>query len=249
MDTCTRPLDASRHRTLRVGAFPDFAQASRQQHAILGWSEIALAAADYPLALLKHNDTGQFNVVALYGFQPDRNLYIAGSHWHATYIPQNSLRYPFFANSAGALGLAIDERSELIGVAEGHRLFDDTGQPTAYTVQISDALRDLRQDFEDMREFVLALTRLQLVRPLELILRMEDGAESQIEGLYSISDQAQSSLAADAVVALHRKGYLQALSILMASLAQINRLQQLHNARSSLGIRQVELVLSDTPPA
>jgi hypothetical protein len=239
------PLDPRRHRMTQVGAFPDFAHAGRQQHVILGWSEIALAAADYPLALLKHSDTGQFNVVALYGFSADRNLYITGSHWHATYVPQNSLRYPFFANSAGALGLAIDERSELIGAAEGQRLFDGTGQPTPYTVQIANAIQGLRRDFEDMREFVNALIQLQLVRPLEVILRMADGAESRIEGLFSISDQAQSSLPDHAVVALHRQSYLQALSILMASLVQINRLQQLYNAQSPLAIREVELLLSE----
>ena len=42
---------------------------------------------------MKHADTGRFNVVALYGFTPGQNLYVTGSHWHATYIPQNSLRY------------------------------------------------------------------------------------------------------------------------------------------------------------
>jgi hypothetical protein len=239
------PLDPNRHGQLRVGAFPDFAHSSRQQQAILGWSEIALAAADYPLALMKHSDTGQFNVVAMYGFEPAQNLYVAGSHWHATYIPQNSLRYPFFANEAGALGLAIDERSELIGAPEGQRIFDDTGQPTSYTVQIAAALHELRQDFEDMQELVRELVRLQLLRPLQLMLHMEDGTTSEIEGLYSISDRAQAALPDSAVVALHRKGYLQAVAILMASLVQMNRLQQLHNAQSPPRIRDVELLLKD----
>lgn len=237
------PLDPNRHGRLRVGAFPDFTHASRQQHAILGWSEIALAAADYPLALMKHTDTGQFNIVAMYGFKPAQNLYIAGSHWHATYIPQNSLRYPFFANDAGTLGLAIDERSELIGVPDGQPIFDDAGQPTPYTMQIAAALRELRRDFEDMQELVSELVRLQLIRPLQLILDMEDGSTSEVEGLYSISDQAQAALTDSAVVALHRKGYLQAISILMASLVQMNRLQQLHNAQSPHRIRDVELML------
>ena len=239
------PLDPNRHGQLRVGAFPDFGHASRQQHAILGWSEIALAAADYPLALLKHADTGQFNVVAMYGFKANQNLYVADSHWHATYIPQNSLRYPFFANDVGALGLAIDERSELIGAPEGQRIFDEAGQPTSYTVQIAAALHELRRDFEDMQELVREVVRLQLIRPLQLILHMEDGTASEIEGLYSISDRAQAALTDSAVVALHRKGYLQAISILMASLVQMNRLQQLHNAQSPHRIRDVELMLKD----
>lgn len=239
----TTPLDPTRHRHIHVRAFPDYTHASQQQHAILGSSEIALAAADYPLALMKHTDTGRFNVVALYGFDPMRNLYVVGSHWHATYIPQNSLRYPFFSNDAGALGLAIDERSELIGRRDGHRLFDDAGSPTEYTKQIAHAIQGLRQDFEAMQDLASALTRLQLVKPLAVVLHMEDGSASEIDGLYSISDQALSSLKDDDIVALHRRGHLQATSILMASLVQINRLQQLHNAQSPSKIRDVELML------
>lgn len=230
---------------MRVGPLPDFAYASRQQHAILGLSEIALAAADYPLALMKHTDTGQFNVVALYGLSAARNLYVTGSHWHATYIPENSLRYPFFASEAGALGLAIDERSELIDMPDGHRLFDDPGQPTPYAMQIAELLRMLRQDFDDMREFVSAMTQLRLVRPLDLVVRMEDGVESQIDGLYGISDRTQAALADSAIVKLHRQGYLQAMSVLMASLVQMNRLQQLHNAQSPSKILSIELMLRD----
>jgi hypothetical protein len=239
------PLDPSRHRNTRLGAFPDFAHAREQQHAILGSSEIVLAAADYPLALMKHTDTGRFNIVALYSFSPVRNLYVIGSHWHATYVPQNSLRYPFFANDAGALGLAIDERSELMRDPNGQRLFDDAGNPTEYTTRVAKTIRSLRQDFEAMQELVSVLTQLQLVRPLSVVLRMEDRSESQVEGLYSISDKAFSSLTDHDIIALHRRGYLQAISILMASLVQTNRLQQLHNAQSPLRIRDVELLLRE----
>jgi hypothetical protein len=243
------PLDSHRHRRTHVGPFPDFSHARQQQHAILGLSEIALAAADYPLALMKHTDTGRFNVVALYGFSPVENLYIAGSHWHATYIPENSLRYPFFSNQTGVLGLAIDERSELIDrsgdAAEGQRLFDDAGQPTPYTMQIAAAIRELRRDYEAMQELAGALAQQRLIRPLTVVLSMEDGSESQIDGLYSIGERAQSSLANDAIVTLHRSGHLHTISILRASLVQMNRLQQLHDAQSSRRIRDVELTLRE----
>jgi hypothetical protein len=244
----TAPLDPSRHRNTCVAPFPDFAHAREQQHAIVGYSEIPLAAADYPLALMKHADTGRFNIVALYGFSLRRNLFVIGSHWHATYIPENSLRYPFLANSAGALGLAIDERSELVGELDGQRLFDDAGNPTDYAMQVADTVRWLQRDFEAMQELVGVLLQLQLVRPLSLVLRMADGSESEIEGLYSVSDKALSSLADPDTVTLHRRGYLQAIAVLMASLVQINRLQQLHNGQSPPRIRDVEILLRDTTP-
>ena len=239
------PLDPSRHRQIRVGALPDYAHARQQQHAILGLSEIAPAIADYPLTLMKHADTGRLNLVALFSFESMRNLYVAGSRWHATYIPRYSLRYPYFANSNGVLGLAIDECSELIGDPRGHRLFDDAGAPTEHANRIAATLRELRRDFEAMQDWVGALTELNLVKPLEVLLRMDDGSETRLDGLYSIDEQALSSLPNDAIVALHRRGYLQNVAIVMASLVQIHRLQQLHNAQSASRIREVQLKLRE----
>jgi len=204
-----------------------------------------LAAADYPLVLMKHADTGRFNVVALFGFSSGRNLYVTESHWQATYIPQNTLRFPFMASDAGVLGLAIDERSELIDAPTGHRLFNETGRPTDYTLQIARTLQWLRQDFEAMQRLVEELVQLALVRPLTLLLRLDDGAESQIEGLYSISDQALTSLADRDVLALHRKGFLRVTSVLAASLVQLNRLQQLHNAESPRRIANIAMSMRE----
>ena len=239
------PLDAARHANTRLGAFPDFSHARQQQHAILGSSEMMLAAADYPLVLMKHAQTGQFNVVALFGFASGQNLYVSGAHWNATYIPQNTLRYPFMASEAGVLGLALDERSELIGNPAGYRLFDDSGHPTDYTRQVADTLQWLRRDFETMQELVLALTQLSLVRPLTLLLRMDNSTESQIEGLYSVSDFALGALAETDIVRLHRRGFLRATSILAASLVQLNRLQQLHNGQSPLRIVNMAISLRE----
>jgi hypothetical protein len=239
------PLDPARHRNTRLGPFPDYSHASKQQHVILGLSEIVLAAADYPLVLMKHADTGRFNVVALYGFATGRNLYVDGSQWRATYVPQSSLRYPFLASDSGVLGLALDERSGLIGSPEGHRLFDEAGRPTEYTVQVANTLQWLRQDFAAMQELVQALTQLSLVKPLSLLLRLEDATEQQIEGLYTIGDQALAALADTHVVALHRKGALRAVSILTASLVQLNRLQQLHNAQSPVRIVDIAMMLRE----
>jgi SapC len=239
------PLDPARHRDTRVGPFPDFSYARQQQHAILGSSEIMLAAADYPLVLMKHVETGQFNVVALLGFTASRNLFVAGTHWHATYLPQNSLRYPFMASDTGVLGLALDERSELIGDPAGRRLFDDAGHPTDYTVQIADAMQWLRQDFAAMQELVHALTELSLVRPLAILLRMADATELEIQGLYSISDQALESLPDRDILMLHRRGFLRSTSVLMASLSQLNRLQQLHNAQSSPRVVDIAMKLRE----
>ena len=239
------PLNASRHRTTCIGPFPDFSHARQQQHALLGLSEIDLAAADYALVLMKHADTGRFNIAALYGFAPGQNLFVTGSHWHATYIPQNTLRHPFLASDTGMLGLALDERSELIGHSTGHRLFNDAGHPTDYTTQIAATLQFLRQDFEAMQALTQSLADLALVKPVSLLLRKADATEQQIEGLYGISERALASLADHDVLTLHRNGSLRTVAVLTASLAQLNRLQQLHNAQRSPHIVNIAMKIRE----
>jgi hypothetical protein len=241
------PLDPARHREMRVGALPDYPHASEQQHAILGFSEILLAAADYPLLLMKHEETGRFNVVALYDFgcTARKNLYVLASHWHATYIPQSTLRYPFMASDAGVLGLAVDERSGLVGETEGHRLFDESGRPTEYTVKIAKALQWMKKDFEAMQAFAQVLAQKSLLKPLSLLLRLEDASEQQLEGLYTLDEQALASAAESDIITLHRNGFLRAASILAASLVQLNRLQQLHTAQ--LKPRIVDIAMGARP--
>jgi hypothetical protein len=70
-----------------------------------------------------------------------------------------------------------------------------------------------------------------LIRPLQHNLRFDDGNEHQIDGLYSLGTDALAGLVDHAVLELYRSGNLAAAAIMSASLAQIERLRQLHNAR------------------
>ena len=85
----------------------------------------------------------------------------------------------------------------------------------------------------------------RLIRPLSVVLSRSSGAEHQLDGLYSLGSQPLAALGDDAVVALYRKGYVAAASILRASLSQMERLWQLHQAASlepwkSLDVRVLE---------
>jgi hypothetical protein len=239
------PLDPLRHRRTRVGSRPDLAFAAAQNHAIVGLQECTTAAADYPLVLMKHAETGRFNIVALYGYQRDRNLFVVNQHWHATYVPLATLRYPFFLDSAGALGLGIDEASPCASAPDGHRLFADDGAATVYTMRIADMLQAMQRDFDAMQAFTATLAELKLIRPLALLLSYEDGTQAQIEGLYSVSRRSLAGLSDSDVVALHRRDYLNTAHVVIASLTQMNRLQQLHDGQSPRRILKSAMTLRE----
>lgn len=233
-----RPLSAERHGALRLRPRPDTAHGARQQHAVLGLSEIPLACADYPLALMKDAATGAFTIVALFGFWPGTNLYVQEGRWLATWVPGTMLRFPFYYDEAAPYGLAIDEECGLLGSAAGEPLFD-AGNPTDFTHSVAASLAALVEDVAAARRLAQTLAAHGLVQPLALLLADGSGHEHQIDGLYSISEQALDDLDDAAVVALHRQGVLSAASRLGASLGQLERLRQLHDHRADRPIAHI----------
>jgi hypothetical protein len=96
-----------------------------------------------------------------------------------------------------------------------------------------------------MQTFARALAQKSLLKPLSLLLRLEDATEQQLECLYTLDEQALASAAESDIITLHRNGFLRAASILAASLVQLNRLQQLHNAQ--LKPRIVDIAMGARP--
>ncbi len=233
-----RPLTAERHGALRLRPRPDTAYGARHQHAVLGLSEIPLACADYPLALMKDGTTGAFSIVALFGFWPGDNLYVLDGRWHATWVPGTMLRFPFYHDAAAAHGLAIDEDSGLLGTAEGEPLFD-AGGPTGFTQAIARSLAVLVDDVAAAQRLAQMLAAHGIVQPLALVLADAGGHEHQIDGLYSVSQPALDELDEPSVMSLHRQGALGAAARLGASLGQLERLRQLHDHRAARPIAHI----------
>jgi hypothetical protein len=238
------PLDPQRHAKTCIRSLPDLAYAATQNHAIVGLDEMPSAAADYPLAFLKHSETGRFNVVALYGFEPSRNLYVMNDRWNAIYVPLTTLRYPFSLSAAGTLGLAIDEDCAELDT-DGNPLFDARRSPTPYARRIAALLASMHRDFEAMQAFCQTLADLRAIRPLELLLKYQDGQESKLDGLYTVSRTALATAHAEDILRLHRLSYLSAAHAMMHSLMQLTRLRQLHDLQSQQRILDLKMVLRE----
>ncbi|MBJ7416038.1 MAG: SapC family protein [Niveispirillum sp.] len=242
-------LDANRHAKVRLRPQADMAHADRQNHARLGLSEVDLAATDYPLFLMKHAQTGRFTLCALFALEGDRSWYMLGGGWQATYLPETLLRHPFFLAPAedtdAVLGLAVEESSPRLHDRDGDPLFEPNGQPTATAARIADKLSRHRTDLDEAAAFTAALAAEGVIRPLSMRLRFADGRENQVEGLYGIGAEALAGLSDEAVLRLHRAGYLRATHVMMASANQLYRLQQLHNAGASTAMTELAFAIRD----
>lgn len=235
-----RPLSRAEHGTLH---FDRTVVGPAQCLVQVGLSELALAVADMPLCLAKDANTGRFNLVALVGLIEPINVFVHDRRFHATYCPRALQLTGFRLDRDGVAGLAVVDGDPAIGSA-GDPLFQN-GEPAPFLPGIAAALEHLVSDIEAARDLVDGYAALRLIRPLHLVLQSDDGKEHVIDGLYTIGTEALMQLPDDAVLRLHRSGALASAAVLSASLAQVERLCQLHNAGGRQRLRITRLAPDD----
>lgn len=234
-------LHRTRHASVQLR---DPMSASKLRFAMLGRSELTVACADFPICLAKEAATGRFNLIALLSLIEPRNLFWRNDKWHATYLPESTTTAPFLLDPNSEHGLAIDEDNAIVN-AGGIQLFGADGRSTEAVRKTSARLRRITDDIADAQRMADDFARRKLIRPVQLVLQLADGREHQIDGLYSLGTTALATLPDDAVVELYRAGNLAAASIISASLSQIERLRQLHNASSATSITNARVTLEE----
>ncbi|WP_394662649.1 SapC family protein [uncultured Sphingomonas sp.] len=220
------PLSASTHRDL---LYSHRVAGAARRFARIGLSEIALAAADMPLCLAKDGQTGRFNLIALMSLIEPANLFVFGGGFQATYVPRAVLLGGFRLDARGAGGLAIDPTDPSLG-EDGRPLFDGD-RPGPLLADIAQGLERLVADVAAAQALVDDWAGHRLIRPLALSLTKGDGTVHDLAGLYTVDEAAMQALPDANVLALHRADRLAPAAILTASLAQVERLRQLHNER------------------
>lgn len=232
--TRLRALDPVRHAGLRVHRL---AGAAQRRLISLGRAEIALAAADMPLCFAKDAQTGRFDLVALLGLVEPVNLFVAADGYRATYQPRAAALTAFRLDAAGMGGLAIDEDDPSLGTR---------GEPILNTLPTwHGALEQVIADIAAARALAEGYARRGVLRPLVVTLTMADGHDQVLDGLYTVADAALATLDDAAVLAMHHADELAPAAVLAASLAQVERLRQLHNARFPETIATARLTIGE----
>ena len=222
-------LDPAKHRDLRVRATPSAAYGDAQKFVQVVIREFPMLAVHYPILFSKDSETGAFFCGAMMGFEEGENLFLgAGGIGQDSYRPLNLQRGPFFV--AGD-GLAIDLDSPRIAQFDGEALFDEAGEATPYLESVAAVFRELRPGIEMTRMFIARLLELQLIEPIEIDLSFDDGERRSLEGLYTINPDAVRELEDETVLDLFKRGYLQLIYLVIASLKQVPVLAREKNSR------------------
>ncbi len=219
-------VNSQAHRGLRVQAGASAAFGDRRHFVPVIVGEFPLLAVHYPILLSKDSETGAFYCGAMLGFDPDENLFLTEGQGFAAYRPLNLQRGPFF--TAGD-ELAIDLDNPRVSEEAGEFLFDDAGEPTDYLRSIVAAMQELKPGVERTKLFIEKLLALKLVEPIDIDVGFDDGSTRQLTGLYTINRETLQGLPDDVVLDLFRRGYLQLIYLVIASLKQVSVLAQRKN--------------------
>ncbi len=221
-------LNNHTHRDLRVQAEASAQFGDDQRYVQVVVTEFPILVTQYPVLLSKDSETGQFFCGAMMGIDEGENLFLKEGGGHEGYRPLNLRRAPFFASGGD---LAIDLDHVRVARDKGESLFDDRGEATPYLESIKAAFQQLKPGIEMTKRFIETLLKLDLLEPIDVVLGFDDGSKRNLADLYTVNQDVLRKLPDGAVLDLFRRGYLQLIYLLIASLKQIPVLAQKKNDR------------------
>lgn len=225
------PVSREQHGSTKVRPIAGFSFARSFHLASLAMQEFVRASAFYPIVFLDDRERDMFRPVALLGLESGENLCIEpeGAWLRGAYIPGIIRRYPFaLANTeqTGEFAVCVDEAAGLLDANDGMPLFDPSGAPTETLENIKRFLGELQQMDTLTAQFSTFLARHNLLRPLNLRVRVA-GAARDIAGSYVINEERLEALNDSVFLEMRGLRYLQPVYAHLSSLPQIDRLIQL----------------------
>jgi SapC len=221
-------LNSVTHRNLRVHAEASAKLGDNQRFVQVIVTEFPLLVTHYPILFSKDSETGTFLCGAMLGIDEGENLFLKEGKGHEGYRPLNLQRAPFFVSGDD---LAIDLDHVRIAADAGQSLFNEHGAPTPYLESIKVAFQQLKPGAEMTKRFVDTLLNLNLLEPVEIVLGFDDGSKRNLADLYTVNQEVLRRLPDASVIDLFRRGYLQLIYLLIASLKQVPVLAQKKNDR------------------
>lgn len=131
----------------------------------------------YPIVFTKNTETGQFQAVALLGFEAGENLFLDENGWNASYIPLSIMRQPFLIGFQHAekdgvaikqMVVSVDMDNPRVNESEGEAVFLEHGGSTGYLEQVNSILNLINDGFERNSAFIDMLMGMDLLESFVL---------------------------------------------------------------------------------
>ncbi len=233
------PLNREHHATL--GLKPQSQRWCAELNAVhLNAAEFASAAASYPIAFAREEDSGEFLPMAVLGLRTAENLFVdaAGQWLPRCYLPAYVRRYPFcIAELPGSEGrepqrLVCFEDGQL--VAGGDPLFTASGEATAAWDNTQRLLEAIEASRQQTRVLCKRLESLGLFTPFEALALPRIGQRMRLQGLFRVDEEKLNAIPGKDLRVMLRKGELKATYAHLISLENFAVLMELAVARDAL---------------
>lgn len=196
-------------------------------------SEFIQLQTEYPLFFIRNREEGTFEPIALLGFADHENLFLDDKGWDASYVPLSIERQPFLIGfqqqtvdgvptEAPVVHIDLDHPS--VSESDGERVFLPHGGESPLLERITSVLMTIHRGHEAAKSLSETLVGLELIESLTLDAKLGDGSTQSLKGLYTINEDRLQGVNASALEALHRKGHLRDVYMMLASLPNVSRL-------------------------
>jgi len=203
-------------------------------------TEYADVQREYPIFFRKDPATGEFQSVALLGFDKNENLFLDEGRWNANYVPGIVARGPFLIGfqeqeSQGEVRVEpvihVDLDNPRVSETEGEPVFLPQGGSSPYLEKVALVLRGIRDGLAANKAMFAAFAEHDLIEPVKLDIKPSSDESYSLLGLHTISQQKLAALDGSALEKLNRSGFLQGAYLVLASINNVRRLIALKQRR------------------
>ncbi len=224
------------HRNLRVRTHfgPEFGDDIGMTPAYP--TEWAQMQREYPLFLRKDSASGEWQSVALLGFEQHENLFLRDDgRWNAAYLPGAIAKGPFLIGfqerridgelrNEPVIHIDMEHPRVAAGEGEGEAVFLPLGGNSPYLDHIASVLRGVRDGVESGKAIFDAFDAAGLIQPVALDVQFNATHRASVTGLHGIDRERLAALDAETLHRLHAAGFLEGAFLLLSSLHNVSRL-------------------------
>lgn len=225
MTAPARPLNFIDHGKVKINVTRHFPQVKDQQVLPLIVHEFSKVAAEMPIVFVKNAETGEFQPVAITGFEAGENLLYGEPKWLGSYVPAAVMHHPFALlptkEDPDNLQVIIIETDEVMNGTEGEALFDAEGNETEYMKSRKDAIGTYYEYMHITKAFVDFINEKGLLTEQTLSVDV-NGQKRQLSGLHLVDEKKLNSLPDEDFIEMKKRGYLSAIYSHMQSIHQLN---------------------------
>lgn len=232
-----QPLNVGQHKNLgyteKYGA-----EYGHQTGAVMILpNEFSKAQREYPILFRKDSETGRFLPVVLLGFEEHENLFLdENSKWSTCYIPLAMKQGPFIIGlqqqeTEQRLVVYVDLNDSRIQQSTTLALFNDDGTSSTTLNGVRDVLLARHKGSESLEPMIDAFLKYDLLERVRLDIDLGQGATIKFDAGYTVHIEKLMALENDAVVELHRAGFLSLAYNVADSVNNIQRLIDIKSAK------------------